>query len=48
MVGAGPDGRIFVPTNQILEPAGKQGLFGGKPSDLLLTDNGAKLVVKNE
>ena len=48
MIGAKSDGRIVVPTNQIFGPAGKPVLFGGKPSDPLLTDNGAKLVVKNE
>ncbi|HLW66960.1 MAG TPA: alkaline phosphatase family protein, partial [Gemmataceae bacterium] len=41
------DGRILVPTNQILDPAGKQVLFPGRPVDLLLLDAGKTLVVKN-
>jgi hypothetical protein len=48
MIGAKSDGRIVVPTNQIFGPAGKPVLFGGKPFDLLLKDNWAKMVVKNE
>jgi YVTN family beta-propeller protein len=46
-VGRQADGRIVVPTNQILEPAGKQILFPGRPVDLLLIDQGQTLVVKN-
>src|SRR5438128_6666180 len=34
-VGLQPDGRIVVPTNQILQPAGKQVTFSGRPVDLL-------------
>ena len=37
-VGVQPDGRIVVPTNQILQPAGKQVTFPGRPVDLLLID----------
>jgi YVTN family beta-propeller protein len=46
-VGVQPDGRIVVPTNQILQPAGKQVTFPGRPVDLLLIDNGKTLVAKN-
>ncbi|HEX3148935.1 MAG TPA: alkaline phosphatase family protein [Gemmataceae bacterium] len=46
-VGLQPDGRIVVPTNQILQPAGKQVTFPGRPVDLLLIDDGKTLVAKN-
>ena len=46
-VGRQPDGRIVVPTNQILKPAGKQILFPGRPVDIALADAGRTLVVKN-
>jgi YVTN family beta-propeller protein len=46
-VGVQSDGRIVVPTNQILKPAGKQILFPGRPVDLAFTDNDKTLVVKN-
>jgi YVTN family beta-propeller protein len=46
-VGVQADGRIVVPTNQILKPAGKQVTFPGRPVDLALTDAGQTLVVKN-
>jgi YVTN family beta-propeller protein len=46
-VGVQPDGRIVVPTNQILEPAGKQITFPGRPVDLALAEDGKVLVVKN-
>src|SRR5262245_43196094 len=46
-VGVQPDGRIVVPTNQILQPAGKQVLFPGRPVDLAFADDGKTLVVKN-
>ncbi|WP_406695571.1 bifunctional YncE family protein/alkaline phosphatase family protein [Singulisphaera sp. Ch08] len=46
-VGRQPDGRIVVPTNQILNPAGIQVLFPGRPVDLALIDDGRTLVVKN-
>ncbi len=46
-VGVQPDGRIVVPTNQVLNPAGKQVLFPGRPVDLALADGGKTLVVKN-
>jgi YVTN family beta-propeller protein len=46
-VGVQPDGRIVVPTNQVLRPAGTQVSFPGRPVDLLLIDDGKTLVVKN-
>ncbi|MBO0699741.1 MAG: bifunctional YncE family protein/alkaline phosphatase family protein [Zavarzinella sp.] len=46
-VGLQPDGRIVVPTNQILKPAGKQVTFPGRPVDLMLIDDGKTLVAKN-
>jgi YVTN family beta-propeller protein len=46
-VGIQPDGRIVVPTNQILQPAGKQVAFPGRPVALLALDGGKTLVVKN-
>jgi YVTN family beta-propeller protein len=46
-VGRQPDGRVVVPTNQILEPAGKQVTFPGRPVDMALAEDGATLVVKN-
>jgi YVTN family beta-propeller protein len=46
-VGRQPDGRIVVPTNQVLQPAGRQILFPGRPVDLALIDEGRTLVVKN-
>ncbi len=46
-VGIQPDGRILVPTNQFLSPAGTQIVFPGRPVDLALADGGQTLVVKN-
>jgi YVTN family beta-propeller protein len=46
-VGHQPDGRIVVPTNQILSPAGRQVTFPGRPVDLLVIDGGRTLVAKN-
>jgi YVTN family beta-propeller protein len=46
-VGLQPDGRIVVPTNQILKPAGVQVTFPGRPVDLALADDGKTLVIKN-
>jgi YVTN family beta-propeller protein len=46
-VGLQPDGRILVPTNQILRPAGRQVTFPGRPVDVLLIDDGRTLVAKN-
>src|SRR5439155_24920026 len=47
-VGVQPDGRIVVPTNQILQPAGTQITFPGRPVSLLLIDRGKTLVVQNK
>jgi YVTN family beta-propeller protein len=46
-VGRQPDGRIVTPTNQILQPAGRQITFPGRPVDLAFAEDGAVLVVKN-
>jgi YVTN family beta-propeller protein len=46
-IGVQPDGRILVPTNQFLQPAGKQVTFPGRPVDLVITNEGRTLVVKN-
>jgi YVTN family beta-propeller protein len=46
-IGVQSDGRIVVPTNQVVEPAGKQVLFPGRPVDLALLDQGHTLLVKN-
>jgi YVTN family beta-propeller protein len=47
-VGLQPDGRIIVPTNQVLKPAGTQITFPGRPVSLLLIDDGKTLVVQNK
>ena len=41
-IGVQPDGRILVPTNQILKPAGKQVTFPGRPVDLALSAVGGE------
>ena len=46
-VGVQPDGRIVVPTNQILQPAGKQVVFPGRPVALVSLDRGKTLAVMN-
>jgi YVTN family beta-propeller protein len=46
-VGVQSDGRILVPTNQILQPAGTQVSFAGRPVDLLSIEDGRTLVAKN-
>jgi len=46
-VGLQPDGSIVVPTNQVLRPAGRQVTFPGRPVDLIVTEDGQTLVVKN-
>ncbi len=46
-VGLQPDGRIVVPTNQILQPAGTQVTFPGRPVDILAIEDGKLLVAKN-
>jgi YVTN family beta-propeller protein len=47
-VGVQPDGRVVVPTNQILKPAGKQLTFPGRPTALLLIEDGKTLAVQNK
>src|SRR6266542_2700522 len=47
-IGLQPDGRIIVPTNQVLKPAGTQITFPGRPVSLLLIDDGKTLVVQNK
>ncbi len=46
-VGEQRDGRIVVPTNQILRPAGRQITFPGRPVDVALAEDGNVLVVKS-
>ncbi len=46
-VGPQPDGRIVLPTNQVLAPAGRQVTFPGRPVDIALLPDGVTLVVKN-
>ncbi len=38
--GDSSDGRIVVPTNQVLSPAGRQVTFSGRPTDLALSPDG--------
>lgn len=47
-VGVQADGRIVVPTNQVLKPAGTQITFPGRPVSLLAIDEGKTLVVQNK
>jgi YVTN family beta-propeller protein len=46
-VGIQRDGSVVVPTNQVLRPAGQQVTFRGRPVDLIVTEDGKTLVVKN-
>jgi YVTN family beta-propeller protein len=46
-IGPQPDGTYLVPTNQVLNPAGFQVLFPGRPTDLALSPDGSLLAVKN-
>src|SRR6187551_3042315 len=46
-VGPQDDGRIIVPTNQVLTPAGRQVIVGGRPSDIALSPDGHWLAVLN-
>jgi YVTN family beta-propeller protein len=39
------DGRIVVPTNQVLSPAGRQVAFSGRPTDVALSPDGKWLAV---
>ena len=47
IVGAAGDGRVIVPTNQVLTPAGRQVPFPGRPTDLALLPDGRTVAVKN-
>ncbi len=42
-VGPLADGRVIVPTNQVLSPAGWQVVFAGRPTDLALSPDGRHL-----
>jgi YVTN family beta-propeller protein len=44
-VGPTADGRIIVPTNQVLTPAGRQVPFPGRPTDLAQSPDGRLLAV---
>ena len=44
-VGPEGEGRIVVPTNQVLQPAGRQIGFSGRPCDLALSPDGQYLAV---
>src|SRR5438046_2804763 len=44
-IGVQPDGRIVVPTNQVLKPAGQQVTFAGRPVALAWFDAGKTLAV---
>jgi YVTN family beta-propeller protein len=46
-VGPLENGRIVVPTNQVLSPAGRQVIVDGRPTDLALSPNGRWLAVLN-
>lgn len=46
-LGEQPDGSIFVPSNQLIKPAGFQLYLPGRPVDLALTPDERFLLVKN-
>ena len=46
-VGPLADGRVIVPTNQILSPAGRQVVVGGRPTDVALSPDKKWLAVLN-
>jgi YVTN family beta-propeller protein len=46
-VGPQPNGRIIVPTNQVLTPAGRQVIIGGRPTDVALSPDNRWLAVLN-
>ena len=46
-VGDEVDGRIVVPTNQVLSPLGRQVAFTGRPTDVALSPDGRWLAVLN-
>jgi len=47
LVGDEVDGRIVIPTNQVLSPLGRQVAFSGRPTDVALSPNGRWLAVLN-
>jgi YVTN family beta-propeller protein len=47
-VGPVPDGRIVVPTNQVLKPAGRQVSFPGRPNDVALSPDHRLLAVLSQ
>ena len=47
VVGEQGAGRVVVPTNQVLTPAGRQVTFPGRPVDLALLDGGKTVAIKN-
>jgi hypothetical protein len=47
-VGPAPDGRIVVPTNQVLKPAGRQVSFPGRPNDVALSPDRRLLAVLSQ
>jgi len=46
-VGDTVNGRIVVPTNQVLSPFGRQVAFSGRPTDVALSPNGRWLAILN-
>ncbi|MFO0946164.1 MAG: alkaline phosphatase family protein [Planctomycetota bacterium] len=46
-VGGTENGRVVVPTNQVLSPAGRQVDFSGRPTDVALSPDGRWLAVLN-
>ncbi|MCC7476032.1 MAG: bifunctional YncE family protein/alkaline phosphatase family protein [Pirellulales bacterium] len=46
-IGEQHDGQIVVPTNQVLSPAGRQVIVGGRPTDVALAPDGRWLAVLN-
>ena len=48
LIGLQKDGRILVPTNQVLSPAGEQLTFPSRPVDLAVTADGHTLIVKGK
>jgi DNA-binding beta-propeller fold protein YncE len=44
-VGPQRDGRVVVPTNQVLAPAGKQVIMAGRPTDLVFSPDGRRLAM---
>jgi len=46
-IGPQAGGRIIVPTNQVLTPAGRQIIVGGRPTDVAVSPDGRWLAVLN-